>query len=105
MKKLLELLKEQDPNKEPGKSEPSGPETPIDQDRVPKERAKSSELDYVSQKLSGETVKNATMELGSGGRAELSLELASTNLPAKFIFGPGSRIVFIFKNQPSVLRK
>jgi hypothetical protein len=89
----------EDPVEEPAEAEPvAPPEDP----GIPTPE-KSPEEAVVSQRLSGQTIKNATVQLRPNG-GMVNLELVGMKIPASIQWDSSGKVIFNFKNRPYILR-
>ncbi len=91
----------------PGPQDPGGldaEETPAPEEPVAAPEQPKGEEAVVSDRLSGQTIKNASVELKAHGGA-ITLELVGTKIPAVLSWDSSGKVVFTFKNRPYILRR
>ncbi len=81
-----------------GEESPEAPEAPTE------EPEKKGEEAVVSDRLAGQTIKNASVELQPHG-GSITLELVGTKIPASLSWDTSGKVVFTFKNRPYILRR
>jgi len=68
------------------------------------EKEKSGEEAAVAERLSGQTIQTASVDVDESG-GEVSLQLVGVKVPATITWTNGGRVVFNFKGRPYVLRR
>lgn len=92
------------PTEEPEKTPSEEPQTPSPEEDFESQPAKDQEQAVMSDRLSGQTIKNVSIDLGDGKGGKLSLDLVGTKIPATLSWDPSGKVVFTFKNRPYILR-
>lgn len=105
LKSLSNILKEADVSGLETGQEPEPPdEISVSDDEIPRQKQKSSETEYVSKSLSGQTIESADVIL-KNGNAEIELRITGSKLPVRFVFEKSGKLIFWYKNRSTVLSK
>lgn len=82
-------------------NEPEAEETPEKQEPV---RQKSEEEFALQKNLTGQTIRNANVELDANG-GSLTLDLVNTKIPAELKWSNTGEVTFNFKDRPYTIRR
>lgn len=88
----------------PGKSPDDATDVRDTKPPVDPEHEQDPAQKVFSQRLAGQTIRNATVKLKPDG-GELDIELVGSKIPAKLSWENSGKVSFVFKNRPYALRR